>query len=430
MKNERILLACIAVALGTIMAVSTPVHAARRMLVLIDASGSMFNSRTNGDGTRFEAARSLAITRVLQQAQVDSGILVAVYTFNGPYGPTTLIPRTTGFVDSNSALDAIEGLTLSVVGGDTPLAGSLCDAIDLLNSASSQGDTKILQLSSDGEENSTPLDHLCHGPFDQDGFEPFDAGSWQQNVLDHLGDMIVRIDLFDSRQITFFANEHGAILTPQARSFATTISPSTGLTPLQHFFTVLAQSTGGQLTIIYDDEPLPVSGDLNDDDCVDYDDAILVARAFGPAVPPVDGRFDLNQDRTVDFADYQIQLSRITPTCGPNPYVSRAPLVCERATQILIDGQSIEDSGNGITIDARGACKITIRNSLIVSGHNGITILGNAVVSVDNSIIVGQNAAIVQHGRGVLSARDTVFHGNTDFQGPSHFIDRGGNVFE
>jgi hypothetical protein len=162
--------------------------------------------------------------------------------------------------------------------------------------------------------------------------------------------------------------------------------------------------------------------------CVDRSDAILVARAFGPVVPPVDGRFDLDLIRTVDFTDDQIQASRITSTCGPDPYVAREPVVCRGAKRIVIDGQVI--ASGGLTIDARGACDITIKNSLIVSGQNAITIVGSALITVDNSIIVGQNAVISQHGASVLSAANSVFHGKQELDGPFHLIDRGGNVFE
>ncbi|HEX2692321.1 MAG TPA: dockerin type I domain-containing protein [Kofleriaceae bacterium] len=320
-----------------------------------------------------------------------------------------------------------------MVNGSTPLAGAMCGAVDLLEMF--PADTKILQVSSDGEENSTPLGTPCHGDL-YSGGAPFPSSSWQAMVLNFFvgKPVITQVDLFNSLPILLTTHAQDAsdpegILTTQARLSATTPSISTGLTPLEEFFTILTQSTGGQLNVIRDDAPLPVPGDLNGDRCVNHTDAILVARAFGPLVPPTtNGRYDLNLDGTVDFSDYQLQRKRITTTCGPDPYVPRAPLVCKGGKGIVIDSQSIEDGG--VTIDARGSCEITIKNSLIVSGQNAITVVGKARITVDNSIIVGQNAVIVQHGGGVISAGNTVFHGKTSFEGSLQFIDRGGNVFE
>jgi hypothetical protein len=218
------------------------------------------------------------------------------------------------------------------------------------------------------------------------------------------------------------------ILTPEARLLAITPSASTGLNDLEQFFTSLAQLNGGRLTIIHDDQPLPVIGDENGDRCVDHTDAVPVARAFGPIVPPALGTFDLNADGAVDFNDYLFQLSLISGTCGKDPFVSRPPLVCKGSERVVIDGQSIEDPG--ITIDARGSCEITIKDSLIVSGKNAIKIVGSASIIVDRSTIVGQDAVIVLHGAGVLSAANSVFHGQLDTHGAFQYIDRGGNVFE
>jgi hypothetical protein len=240
----------------------------------------------------------------------------------------------------------------------------------------------------------------------------------------------VRVDLFDSSQISFAGPQNApdpeGILAPQARAFANTASATTGLSPLEEFFTILAQATGGQVSVAHDDAPLPVSGDLNGDRCVDRADAILVARAFGPLVrPTANGRYDLNLDGTVDFDDYLIQLSRITGTCGRDPYVSRAPIVCNGTSQIVIDGQVIEYGGDNI--DASGSCEIIIRNSLIVSGQDAIAVHNKAKITIDNSIIVGQHAAIWAHDKTVVSAGNTVFHGP---ECSVQFIDRGGNVFE
>lgn len=452
MKNDRILLTCIAVVLATITAASTPARAApevRRMVVLIDASGSMSATRKNPDSrgkTRFEAAISLATDHVNEYTDAtnpDLDYKVAVYIF---HDSVTLIPvkkihGLDGFIDSGLALDEIEALTLADLGDSTPLAGAMCEAGKILRSVTA--DKRILAVSSDGEENSTPKGNDCQGPTgtlipnsDPPLFDPTD--SWQNKVTNNLstGTFIVQVDLFNSKPILFAppapsAPDPEGSLTSQARSSATTALASSGLTPLEEleeFFKGLTQATGGRLNVILDNEPLPLFGDLNGDRCVDHSDAILVAKAFGPIVPPVDGKFDLNLDRTVDFADYLIQLSRVMPTCGPDPYVPRAPVVCKGAKRIVIDGQSIENGG--VTIDARGSCEITIKNSLIVSGQNAITIVGSALVTVDKSIIVGQNAVIMQHGAGVLSAANTIFHGKTQIQGPFQYIDRGGNVFE
>jgi hypothetical protein len=447
----------VAVALATLAAASAPVHAdpERRLLILIDASGSMATSRPDdGNGaTRFAAARSFAKARIgFYEKQVDvRDLKVAVYTFQGDDALPILHTDSTvdsGFADRNVARHVIDCLTdapdstcsdtpdLGVpfaVGGNTPLARGMCKVVNLFSGFGST-DAKYLQVSSDGEENSSLTD--CHGPtgvLNAAGTAYDPADSWQNQVISAFTGtgISAHTDLFEIKNLPMLrqpAPDPEGVVTPEARAFAATPSASTGLTPLEQFFTLLAQVTGGSLTVIHDDEPLPLIGDFNGDRCVDHHDAIPVARGFGPVTPPRDGTFDLNSDHTVDFVDYLIQLSLIDPTCGPDPFVHRDPVVCKGAQRIVIDGQSIEDAG--ITIDARGSCEITIRNSLIVSGKNAIVVVGSAVVTVDNSVIVGQNAVLVQHGSAVLSAAKSVFHGKLSTQGAFQFIDRGDNVFE
>jgi hypothetical protein len=432
MSNVRLLFTGLVVVLATLGAGSRDAHAQRRMLVLIDATGSMTTPRPGDvvNPTRFHAAKALATQRVLEQDALGLNG-VAVFTFQD----ASATPRTAGFVDTNTALIAIDGLDPNTVPfGVTPLAGSMCDAVDAL--VTDGGATKILQVSSDGEENATPAAHPCFGPFSATSVEPFDLGSWQNKVyVKAVGAVIVRIDLFNPGPIVSLAAqavadpEGGASANLQTfaklAASATTDHPAT----LEEFFGALARATGGQLVVAHDEEPLPVFADMNDDRCVDRTDAILLARNFGKSIPAVDGKFDLNQDGVVGFADYQILLDHRTTGCGtPDPYVLREPIACHGAQVISIDGAVIESTA--LAIDARGACQVNIRNSLLVAGQDAIKIMGAAIVTVDNSIIVGEHGALVAVGATKLSAANTIFHGLKQTLGAFLYVDRGGNVWE
>jgi hypothetical protein len=441
MNSVRILLIGFTLVLATTIAGTSTAHAQRKMLVLIDASGSMTTPRPSDPvhPTRFDAAKALAEQRINEQNAVSVLSGVAVYTFSDFSATlqtgTVAIPS--GFVPVGDALDAIDALDLFTVGGgSTPLAGSMCDTIDALKLE--PGSFRILQVSSDGEENSTLPSHPCFGPFSVDP-DPFTPGSWENNVLSHFSASGVqaKFDLFDASQISLAARIAGprdpeADATAKVRAIAAFAAAAVAGQPptLEEVFAAFAAATGGTLTIIGDDEPgLPIYADMNGDRCVDRTDANLVARLFGALVPPTDGKFDLSEDGKVGFADYQLLLNNRTPGCGiADPYVPRAPVVCSGGRPVVIDGQSIEDGG--LTIDVHGACAIIIRNSLIVSGQNAINVLGTAVIQVDNSIIVGETAFLSSRGATVLSAANTIFHGTKDIVGALAYIDRGGNTFE
>ncbi len=273
------------------------------MLVLIDASGSMSIER-DGDGevrTRLDAAKALAKTRVREQAM--SGLTgVSVRTFRGT---SYVIEHTDGFVPVNTALAAID--TLDVTSGTTPLAGSMCEAIDALVAATNG--TRVLQVSSDGEENSTPEAHPCAGPTSTIDDEPFTSGSWQNLVYTRaINNVIVRVDLFNSGPIlSLQAPRTAARLDDDVEEF----DPPT----LEEFFQALARSTGGTLHVIADDEPLPIFADLNGDHCVNGFDAFLMGTQMGRRVPPADGIFDLNLDGRINIRDALILISHITRGC-------------------------------------------------------------------------------------------------------------------
>jgi hypothetical protein len=176
-----------------------------------------------------------------------------------------------------------------------------------------------------------------------------------------------------------------------------------------------------------DSAPVPVVGDLDGDFDVDRNDAILMARRFAaPAIPA----FDLNGDGKIGFGDYALLLARFgsgSGTPAPDPYTQSPTINCAAGT-VTIDGKVIE--GAGVTINTTSACRVVIRNSLIVSGTAAITVRGTALLEIDNSIIVGEGQWLNSTGATAMSAANTVFHGPRKLVGAFVLFDRGGNTFE
>lgn len=434
MNNIRMWSITVAAVLITLLGSSAVAQAqVRRMLVLIDASGSMNTARPQDPlfTTRFEAAKDLAKRRIVAQARLRIQSF-AVYTFSG----STATAQTAGFVEQNAAIAAINGLDLFTVGGGvTPLAGSVCDAVDALVAATpGADDVRVLQLSSDGEENSTPAAHQCAGPASAINTAPYSAGSWHAKVLAYVTahNVSTSIDLFDNSQISLTGTARSS--DPDAVATARLARAGSNLTAaptLSEFFTTLAVETGGRLEVVADQQAaLPVFADFNGNACADRSDAILVARAFGRTGDPQNNPLDLDADGVVGFSDYALAVSSFTAGgCGtPEPYVARAPIACTSSQPVVIDGQVVE--GTGITINATSLCRITIRNSLIVSGQSAINVQGTAILTVDNSIVVGEAAWLTARGSTALSAANSVFHGPRTTQGAFVFSDRGGNTFE
>jgi hypothetical protein len=429
MKNVGMLLATMLVGAFSLMfgAAKATAQPGPRMLVLIDASGSMSIQRSDGS-TRFAGAKAAATAEVLLQAQANATLRVAIRSFSG----ATYSRQTSGFVDANTALDVIDGLDLFTIGGgSTPLALGMCDAVDEL--VESGGTTKLLHVSSDGEENSTPTIHHCAGPSAQQ--TPYEDFSWQAKVRTWaLGKVSVSVALFSFNPN--LAGSKRVVHDPEASITAGANSqggPQTTAAPtLAQFFSELAAVTGGQLNVVDDTAPLPVSGDLNGDRCVDRNDALSVARAFGSISSPSENVFDVNRDGIIGFSDYNVIASLIGNGClapPADPYVASGPLVCPaNGGTLTIDGKAV--TGSSFAVTGGHNCRIVIKNSLIVGDLAGISMAGNNRVTVDNSIVVG-NGVIGVSGFTKLSAAKTIFHGaKLEPDGALEYVDRGGNVWE
>ncbi len=232
-----------------------PCHAMHR-IILLDRTGSM-QTPFDDSTTRCERARQTAISDVMSFfVQNPVGSSVAVWIFTG----TEPTPLTVGFVDEATAKVALESLEGVNCSGSTPLAESLCGAVDALLAAFPVAADKSLEISvsTDGEENNS--DGSCAGDrvlLPQFGGSPFGEAcgefhpdSWQQKVCDHtIGNAVVLArlwgDLSQGRVTGKVDAETGTLL-------------GTGV-PDATFFQALADATGGTFTFI-DDFPAPPSG--------------------------------------------------------------------------------------------------------------------------------------------------------------------------
>ena len=421
----------------------------RYMLMVIDGSGSMTQARASG-GTRFDAAKTLADKELVffaGQGPIDG---VAVYTFTNDGVNNGLVQQSNNnnplcpgaWITPDKARELVQGTTLvaPLPSFRTPLANSMCDAIKILRDKNKNvdGTTRILHVSTDGEENSSARGlNLCGGDYSTTPNYPWDEGSWQNNVLNQVRgtppvdmrqDEFMRIILFQRDPIVgFAAPKEPANLEGGASKMAAAIGLSR-VTDLE-FFSQLATKAGGTFAVALDNAPLPVSGDLGGDTCIDHSDAFEVLRRFGQTVPAVDAKYDLNMDRVVSYADYADLVSKIQGTCGqPDTLAPINPIVCSGNSPVVIDGKSLETASTAI--DVRGSCQITIRNSRIVAGQNAIVIRGSAEVTLEDSIIAGDNALVVLNGSARVTVSGTYFKGDTDIRGSWQFIDHGGNTWE
>lgn len=338
--------------LGTTLAFAGSARAEENALILIDVSGSMAG-RSSESTFKKDVARDLAKAFV---DEVHDSREYALWTFSG-----TTYTEVVPFGRFNSSLPAhktelkrIIDAELPEPRGMTPLAKSLCDAIDHLIAYESKRfpiPEKRVVLQSDGLENNTPNIDQCYGP-DSVARPPmaFDVDSWEWKVINkaRTGNAAVPIDpgrdywvIVDSDALlahyipTFSGFSAGFAAAPAAEptpvpgpevvpgtivvqpriplierlprlTAGTPIPLSSPLVkghPGLSFYSNLSSATSGRYREIDGTKPLPQLGDVTGDGCVDNADYQVLSASWGRTVPR-GAQADINRDRKVNYYDY------------------------------------------------------------------------------------------------------------------------------
>ncbi|WNG40823.1 hypothetical protein F0U61_49360 [Archangium violaceum] len=297
---------------GEALAQPPPVPIEQHSIIVVDRSGSMTAVRSDGK-TRFKVAIEEAVKYVNLPLNIPH--YFSVWTFEG-----SSYIKEQGFASATATIATLN--SLSVGYGSTPLAYTVCDAIDaLFTYRTDLGNKarKVVKLVSDGEENSTPTGTQCHGPSSALDTAPYTPGSWESKVYNKFATRnantpppagaffpaVLNVTVLSGyitslRSMSASAPEYtpaGQVMTPRS------------MTTLANYFSflkTLAQHSGGVYSEVVDSRPVPVSGDTNNDFCVDSTDYNEVLANYGIAVPPANPAADLNNDKVVDYYDYTI----------------------------------------------------------------------------------------------------------------------------
>lgn len=418
-------------------AVSARQAEARKLLLLLDATGSM-TQPCSGPApcapglNRFDIAKVAAKERLQFEAAQPGGISggVAIYLFYG----TTVALQTAGFVPVSPSLDTLID-SLMVTSQVTPLADAMCTSIDALLAAPGLVPEDRLSVLTDGDENSST--GPCAGPYSSSIYlsAPFEAGSWQNKVWartqDINGNPRISVDITLFTPVDSLAAGSTAPTKRAPSPELSTLSFNCSQLPCvtdAEFFSELASDTNGRFINVRDDQAPPVFGDVDGDLCVSRGDSMLVALQFGNPVIPA---FDVVRDGAITYADYAFVLARIGLNCAQapvDPYVTAEPMRCTGKQLLTIDGKAISSSRFPIIGDS--TCRIVIRNSLIVGGERAFALSGTIRVTIDNSIIIGERGVLAVTGLTKLSAAKSFFFGpKVELDGKLEYTDRGGNVW-
>jgi len=311
----------LATALALLGASAHTASAGTHVLVVLDTTGSMDLPSVPGK-TRLQVAKERAVAYLSAAAPADNEY--ALWFFEGSsYHP---IYR---FADHRSRTDLITQINLAVTGGSTPLAHTVCAAVDeLINYLPAEFHDKKILLETDGEENNSPMADQCFGPSSTTAYPVLDSGSWQWKLRNKActGDanipgicaggvppgnitLTIEVDLLFGFVPTFSASASAASRR-DGGSHARDRFAVVAVPPLNSdaaFFSGLASETHGRFTAITPSTPpavaTPVPGDANADGCVNIQDRALVLQQFGTA-----GSADFNRDGIVDSFDLRTVL--------------------------------------------------------------------------------------------------------------------------
>lgn len=271
------------------------------LLEIIDASGSMTTIRSSTGNTRFEDAKTRAIDFINSTNINPSSIRlnVSVWTFKNQ----NYYMHTNGYVDVSAAIKTIQGL--GGPSGSTPLAMTLWEGHDDVKNVMPGLGRGIIHLNSDGLENSTPKTHPAYGPNSSSTTAPFDAGSWQNKIYTKFTPpVVIYVDVFTN----YITNLKSTMAVREMASNRTTASVRAS--DRWAFFKAIAEKTGGTVSVINDNKPLPVAGDINGDFCVNDKDTNIILKYYDrPVTTPESALADLNKDGFISYDDYMIVLN-------------------------------------------------------------------------------------------------------------------------
>jgi hypothetical protein len=329
MKPLQTLFITLATAGAVLGASARLASANEHVLVVLDVTGSMDTPSIPGM-TRLDVAKARLTAFLSTVPSVTSEY--SLWFFEG----STYTPIYT-FADHRTRADLTTAISGARTGGATPLAHTICAAVDeLVNYLPSELHTKRIELATDGEENNTPAIDQCFGPSSSTAYPTLDVGSWQWKVRNKActgnattpgvcgggvppGGLTLIVDvahLFDF--VPPFAAR--ATVTPETGRHTRDAFTAIAAPPANAdaaFFSGLAQETHGRYTGITPATPpalaAPIAGDANADGCVNIQDRALVLQQYGT---PGNGT-DFNHDGIVNTFDLQTVLQNFGRGCIP-----------------------------------------------------------------------------------------------------------------